>query len=475
MLMTQLKLILLAGFTLLFTSANCQPYFSTVNDTSYFVPYDNNFNLILAASKGDLKNAELLISRGADVNSTTHDGVTALMYAADNGDMDMVTLLTQNGADVNLQPSNGLSALIGASKSNHFDVVEYLLNHGADADLKDPYGVTAFHYAAAYNFYKLMDMLIFYKSNINISDLKGNTPLITAAYNNCYEAADILLQNAVDIDAEDNIGFTALMAAIQNNNEDIINLLIESGADINHVNSAGLNPLVLAVKYQHHTLVRRLFEMGVEVNQEKGNRIDMLDLAQSNMDGEMTEILQENEIEPILRPNFTSISFGPAADLNLTDLMSGFSLGIMDRKYNSGFYTGFFFRPLANRVLFELSEDTAYQYWEKRYFFYAGIEKRFPLINKGRASHSGPMIGVKEILSYGSYRGSSLKPKTRLITVPEAGWYYLKKSFLFQIKYEYMNFRTPEINPGRLNFSVYYTVPMKKKSLMEKKISWLNN
>ncbi len=473
--MAHLKLLLFTGFNFIITLAVCQQHSLSLNDTSYFIPYDNDFNLILAASKGHQNNVEFLISRGADVNAMTFEGVTPLMYASDNGDIDIVILLVENGADVNVQPLSGLTALIGASKSNHFHVAEYLASHGANANFKDTYGVTAVHYAAAYNFYELADMLIFYGSDPDMPDKKGNTPLITASFNNCYEAADILLQNEVHIDASDKNGFTALMAAIQNNNQEIIKLLLSGGADINHISAAGITPLVLAVKYQDQYLTRRLFEMGVKAEEQKGKSIDILDIAQENMDEDMMEILRANGIEPLIRPNFNRITFGPSADMNFSDFMNGFNLGILDAKYNAGLFTGFFFRPLANRVLYEISEDTSFQYWERRYFFYAGIEKRFALFNKTRTLHSGPVIGVKEILSYGSYRGSISKPETRLITVPEAGWYYLKRSFLFQIKYEYMNFKTPKIKPGRINFSVYYTLPMKKKSLMEKNISWLNN
>ena len=72
------------------------------NDTSYFVPYDEDFNLIISASKGHLANVRNLLERGADINAVTVDGISALMYAADNGDLEMVRFLLNKCCQIKL-------------------------------------------------------------------------------------------------------------------------------------------------------------------------------------------------------------------------------------------------------------------------------------------------------------------------------------------------------------------------------------
>jgi ankyrin repeat protein len=442
-------------------------------DTSYFIPFDNDYNLIVSADRGSIENVKLLLSRGADINAVTYEGVTALMYAADKGNIEMVSLLLNEGANPDKKPWNEITALMSAARNNHFQVAELLAKKSEDLNLKDSNGVTAIHFAAAFNHFELADMLIFYGADVEIPDLKGNTPLITASYNNCYEAADILIQNGADVHKTDSNGYTALMAAIQEENNEIIKLLIENGSNINYKSSSGISPLLLSIANQNYSLTEKLFDLGVTLNQEKGRQMDLLDIAMKARDKEMAELLLANGIKPLKRPNFSKIALGPGVNLNFTDLMTGFNAGILDTKYNTGIYGGFFFRPSANRVLSFLNADTTYQYWERRYYFHVGLEKRISLSDNERGFQTGPMIGLTEVLTYGSYRGSNLKPDVRFITVPKAGWYYSGNNFLFQINYEYMNLKTPEIKSGRINISAFYTIMTNKRKMAAKRIDWL--
>ncbi|MBE0655745.1 MAG: ankyrin repeat domain-containing protein, partial [Bacteroidales bacterium] len=121
------------------------------NDTSYFIPSDKDFNLLMSASKGHFDNVRSLILQGADINAVTIDNISPLMYATENGDFLMVEFLLKSGANPNLRPFNGVTALISASRLNYLEISELLINNGADINAADQEGVTALHYAAAYN------------------------------------------------------------------------------------------------------------------------------------------------------------------------------------------------------------------------------------------------------------------------------------------------------------------------------------
>jgi ankyrin repeat protein len=443
-------------------------------DTSYYLISDNDFNLILSAERGHYDNVKSLLIRGQNVNAATAEGVTSLMYAADRGDSEMVKLLMEYGADVDIQPYTGLTALMSAAINNHLQVAELLIQSTDSPDSKDMFGVTALHFSAAYNHPEMVEMLLFYGADIEASDHEGNTPLISASYNNCIEAAEILIEKGAKLNAADRKSFTPLMTAIQQGNSEIVDILIRNGADIHYSNEMGLSPVVLAIKYGNSELVEELLEKGAAINQQ-GKTIDVFELAKQSGKDEITDILMTYEVKPSYRPDFGKIAIGPSISFNLNDFSNGLKIGIHDSKYNIGLNSGFSFRPSAVRVINNPEADTLYQYWERRYFFQLGIEKRFSLINKEDQYSSGLIAGVNEYYTYGSFRGSHNKAQNRFVTAPQLGWYFLKGPLMLQFHFEYLNLKIDQIKPGRLSLSALYLFPIKRKLLTSKKIVWLTN
>jgi ankyrin repeat protein len=442
------------------------------NDTSYFIPYDDDFNLISSASRGHLENVQNLLNRSADVNAVTFDGISALMYASENGDLNMVKLLVENDANPNLKPFNGVTALIGAVQQNHFEVAEYLASHGSDVNSRDNQGVTALHNAAAYNEVDVVDMLIFYKANIELSDNKGNTPLITAAFNNCVETVDLLIQKGADIAKKDNKGFTALMVAVDKGNTDIVDLLLAADADINNENAGGMSPLGFAINTENYKLSEKLIAEGADINHRISHGRNILDLAKDINDEEIIELLKTEGAKSNRYPYFNRLSIGWGLNFNLDDFFTGLDLNLQDIKYNTGIEAGFYFRPKAIRVLKQETEDMYFQFWERRYYFYLGLNKKFKLI-QFNDMESGPVLGLKEIYTFGGYRGSNANPENKFVTSPKIGWYLANKIYTTGISYEYINFDIPEMKNGRINISFLFNFSLTKKSLQSKQIEWL--
>jgi ankyrin repeat protein len=77
--------------------------------------------------------AAVLIAKGANVNTKTKDGQTAIIYAARApGDRsDIVKLLIQNGADVNAEDNAGMTALAYALKKRDLLLFKILMESGA--------------------------------------------------------------------------------------------------------------------------------------------------------------------------------------------------------------------------------------------------------------------------------------------------------------------------------------------------------
>jgi ankyrin repeat protein len=111
--------------------------------------------------EGDVKNLDILLSNGYDVDAPNKSGNTPLMMAAITGDRLVVETLLSHGADPNKTNRAGATALIIASKYGYEHMVDMLLQSGADplVETKKGYKASLFAYAFGYNtiFEKLVD------------------------------------------------------------------------------------------------------------------------------------------------------------------------------------------------------------------------------------------------------------------------------------------------------------------------------
>ena len=96
--------------------------------------------LHLAASKGSTACATLLLTAGAEVNTS---GWTPLHYAAYGGFAEVVELLVAKGALLDTRAPNGRTALMLAAQNDHESVSLVLRRAGSDAELVDYDGKTA--------------------------------------------------------------------------------------------------------------------------------------------------------------------------------------------------------------------------------------------------------------------------------------------------------------------------------------------
>lgn len=89
-----------------------------------------------------------LLARGASVQSASVGAVSPLMVAASKGNMSLVKELLDKGAAINERAANGTSALFVAILYGQNEVALYLLDNGADTRLTTRYGWTLLHAAA---------------------------------------------------------------------------------------------------------------------------------------------------------------------------------------------------------------------------------------------------------------------------------------------------------------------------------------
>ncbi|KAG8644658.1 hypothetical protein MANES_11G152127v8, partial [Manihot esculenta] len=137
--------------------------------------------LHLAAGRGNIKCARVLVESGADKDAKSKDGWTALYRAAANGDHKMVEMLIEMGSDPTIADNHGRSAFDVARDKGHEEILETLergevvlmaarrgnlehleslLKKGANENYKDQYGFTALRAAAIKGHKDIVSMLV---------------------------------------------------------------------------------------------------------------------------------------------------------------------------------------------------------------------------------------------------------------------------------------------------------------------------
>jgi len=235
-----------------------------------------------AARYGHKEVAELLIEKGADINTKDTRGRTPIDLAINKGQIDMAKLLVSKSGDVSLH---------AVSYVGDFQRVEKLIADGAKVNAKDQKGQTALHYAAKAGQIAVCKLLITHGADVNAGD--DWTPLVEAVY--CSrEMVELLLAHGADI----NTGkWPALHGALDAGRFDIVDLLLAKGADVNIRDDKGHTPLHIAASYaawNHPTIVELLLSKRADIDAKDNNGKTALSYAVEGGRTEIAEILRKH-------------------------------------------------------------------------------------------------------------------------------------------------------------------------------------
>jgi ankyrin repeat protein len=157
--------------------------------------------LQIASDCNSLKIMAVLLSHNADVNALDYNGLTALCIAARRGNIEAAKILIQNGAPLNSNPKKRypLMSAVGEQKR---EMVKFLLEMGADPNMASEYGMVPLHRAASDDDANIVQMLLDYGANSNAMDRAQQMPLHYAALRNKWKNIEILLKYGnADIDS----------------------------------------------------------------------------------------------------------------------------------------------------------------------------------------------------------------------------------------------------------------------------------
>ena len=130
---------------------------------------------------------------GTALDIATVEGVTALHLAAATDQPDVLQLLIDRGASVNSRTRLGFTALHWAASRDALDSVAVLLRAGADIDALARNDITPLHWAASRDAARAVQMLLDAGADPNARTLAGDTPLHVAIRQSTYSQAAIVL------------------------------------------------------------------------------------------------------------------------------------------------------------------------------------------------------------------------------------------------------------------------------------------
>lgn len=154
-----------------------------------------------AAAVGASLNVHFILSKkDLEVNHRDRDGWSAIHRAAEEGHLEVVRSLADRGADVNAVSSYGTSPLHCAANGGHDSIVSLLLIKGADPLKSTCHGWTALHHAAFMGHSRVVQRLLGdarVRSNASQQDNHGWSVLHLAVHSRDLATIDVLISSSV--------------------------------------------------------------------------------------------------------------------------------------------------------------------------------------------------------------------------------------------------------------------------------------
>lgn len=188
---------------------------------------------------------ELLLSKGASVNSRDKDKDTPLHSATARKDSKLVCLLLlERGANIDARDKNGNSPLHIASMKQCKEAIVTLIDKGADINGINGNGDTPLHIAVKSKVPESLALLLELKADINATNLKGKTALHVATKLGYDVVMKELMDHGASLEVRDYKGNTALHCASKSYyGHRTADILLEGGANINMLNNFCETPL----------------------------------------------------------------------------------------------------------------------------------------------------------------------------------------------------------------------------------------
>ncbi len=182
------------------------------NDTmavSLLLKYDADANLIsgnglppimAGCIANSYESVRILIENGADVNwrSPASRNQQPIRWASQGASLDLVKLLLSSGADMESSPDDKGTPLMAALHSRRFEIAAYYFIHNANVDVIGRDGETIIHEAIKTGNPEMVRLALSRKAPLDVKDPEGKTTLQLAKENGNAEITE-LIEKAIKI------------------------------------------------------------------------------------------------------------------------------------------------------------------------------------------------------------------------------------------------------------------------------------
>ncbi len=252
----------------------------------------------------------LLGSKASSINLKSNNGETSLMLAAAQGHKDVVVWLIDNGADIHSTSVDGMTALDQALEAGFTHIAGLFISRMTEEDRRQHclrVVVRQLPQAAKVisTEEKVLDPV---HRRVRLGDVNELSPFHKASAQGNMGTIKILLNLGVDIEDYSPGGEPPLMLAASRSRYDVIELLLARGANVDSTStdpwalSKGWTTLMYAVRNGDHAAVQQLIANGADVNFLAPNRRTALLEAQRRGDGSMAAVHLERGADPGLGP-----------------------------------------------------------------------------------------------------------------------------------------------------------------------------
>ena len=451
------------------------------NDTLDFATYgygfrstdELNFELIVAASNGNVVGIRWLIRQGADPDTRTYENITPLMYAVANNRLEAVRTLLTYDVNINIMTNNSETPLLTAVKNGNVEIAETLIRDSADIGLADRYGATPLHYAAIYGYHKMVDMLLYYDASFNTKTNDGTTPLMAAVWAGYPDIADILLQNGENPEERDNNGFTPFLVAAQNGDTITMEMLLNRNVDLYEVNNYKYNALDISIKLNHVEAASYLLRRGNNWTTNAHKPINPYLIATKYARKQLTALLEKNNIPNTYNFGFDQVALAASFKACLHDYFTCLGLSFKEPLINAGIFAGLDFKPGYTRLLIRDSENQFHQYMDRRSNIYAGLFKDLAITDyalKGNWSFSGSLaFGY----TFGDrLKGTTLTPDNKVRLIPAIAFKWTINNLNFISGVDIIKSEFHKVGPVWLRLGVSYNFFFDNIRAPGKNIKW---
>jgi len=260
-----------------------------------------NSPLHVAAIDGSVPVTELLLLKGADINSANTQLNTPLHLAIMNGNDEVSKLLIEKGPDLSKKNIVKKTPLHLTVRYNRINISELLIAKGSAIDSRDDRQRTPFSLAARETGnVDMAKLLIQNGADINIKDVDNNMPLNFAAWKGYTGIIDLLLDKGADFDttqgrtsrmlryaadcgsarlfevvsdkgedlfAKESGNDVTMRAAIAGGSIDIVKMLLAKNIQIkDDADIYGWTPMHFAANNGHLAMIKFLAEKGSDIN-----------------------------------------------------------------------------------------------------------------------------------------------------------------------------------------------------------------